>query len=169
MNLRIQPIPLKWSPLALPEGTLIEARLQGLLQSWERTPYAPGQQVPQAGVDCVRFVTAILDGLNQFKTPAFDVVPADAAMHSRQGAVSTIWAFCRAYGLRPHNGPETQPGDTILVAFRGGGAGHAMVVGPEPNTLWHVGQSGVEKTGWSLPADMDFSRAFRQVDRGNWK
>lgn len=167
--MRVQTVPLTWSPLDIPNGLLVEARLQGLLQSWERTPYAAGQQVPRAGVDCIRFVTAILDGLNQFQGSPLDVVPSDAAMHSREGAVRTIWSFCRAYGLKSHSGPETQPGDVVLVAFRGGGPGHAMIVGPKPNTLWHVSTRGVCRCGWSLPAGMHYSSVFRQTDRKKWQ
>lgn len=167
--MRHQMMPTAWEPLNVPNGLLVEARLQGLLQSWQGTPYARGQQCPKSGVDCVRFVTAVLDGLNQFDSTPLDLVPFDAAMHSREGAVRTIWSLCRGYGLRAYRGADSQPGDVIIVSFRGGGPGHAMLVGPKPNTIWHVGNRGVVRCGWSLPVGMSYHGTLRQVDRTNWK
>ena len=60
-----------------------------------------------------------------------------------------------------------EPGDLLVVGPPGGGPGHAMIVGWEPNTLWHcIPQVGVERSGWALVAGQQrIFRAYRAINR----
>ena len=53
--------PLNIDGLSPEQNRDIERRLYNILLSWEDTPYCPGQQCKGVAVDCVRFVSGVLD------------------------------------------------------------------------------------------------------------
>lgn len=159
-------IPWKWKPLKIkhPAPALW---LDMLFKSWEGTPYMGGNQCKGSGVDCVRFTTAILD-LMEGNYHSITTLPSDVSFHNRRGAMRSMIKIKRLYSHRKVN-PEKglQPGDMIIVGPPGGGPGHAMLVGTEPNTIWHcTPNSGVVKTGWSLVnGQQKIFRIYRIKDR----
>jgi hypothetical protein len=64
-----------------------------------------------------------------------------------------------------------EPGDWVVTGPAGGGPGHAMVVGPRPNTLWHCNRGpGVCWTGIGLAMnDQAIHRVYRFLDRNRWQ
>ena len=64
------------------------------------------------------------------------------------------------------NGREVQPGDILVVGQRG--PGHAMIVGPRRNTIWHASATHVHYTGWELPAHCKHFATYRLKGRDNF-
>lgn len=111
--------------------------LDRIFKAWEGTPYMEGQQYPQAGVDCFRFVCAVLDTLEGRRTP-LEHIPADQAMHAPQTAVAAVRAVLRLY--EPYEivtDGLVAPGDVFITGQIGAGPGHAMIAGNDQGELWH--------------------------------
>jgi hypothetical protein len=169
--IRYYPITRPWQPLSVRrpmDAYIIQRKLEILFDQWKGTPYMAGNQCKQSGVDCVRWVTAILDMM--YGRPPTDIktLPSDASFHNKRAAMRAMLKIKRLY---PHckvlrNNP-LEPGDLIIVGPPGGGPGHAMLVGTEKNTLWHCApRSGVCKTGWSLiVGHQHIFRVYRAKDR----
>lgn len=155
------------------EAAIAQARLQRILEAWEGTPYVPGQQMKGAGVDCVRFVCAVLDELYGFSRSKIEDLPGDIALHSRGTAVAAMKLIMSIYepNMSIDDG-SLEPGDILVVAPPAGGPGHAMIVGGRENELWHSTQHRVQMTGigfitaayhgWRLFG------AYRACDRERW-
>ena len=155
MKICYSPMPVDWEP-----GP-VDSLLSLLLPQWEGTRYMRGAQGLGQGVDCVRFVCAILDGLRGTKTD-INTLPQDAAFHSKEGAISAVRKIMRLYEpVRAlEAGEAAQPGDVVIVGCSGGGPGHSMIVGPSPRTLWQSSNgTGVVWGGWSI-ADT-YQRLYR--------
>jgi hypothetical protein len=98
-----------------------QQRLGAILLRWEGTPYRPGQQKEKAGVDCVRFVAAVLDELRGTSTP-IETLPPDAAMHTREGAIASMLNIKRAFMPCELVGDNSlEPGDVLVTGPPGGG------------------------------------------------
>lgn len=141
-------------------------RLRVELLAWEDTPYRRGQQCKGAGVDCVRFVAAVLDELAGTRT-AIEALPDDQSFHDRDGAVRAMLRFSHLFGMRPVSVLEAQPGDVLITAPPGGGPGHALIVGAHP-TLWEAGYPRVRRCGWALPPSYLLCGAYRVQQRAAW-
>lgn len=139
---------LYWSNERLLPG--LEDRLRTAIRIWEGTPYHEGAQVPRAGVDCWRFVSAVADDMRQRPRIKLPRIVADAAMHSPETARAAMrWAL-REHDCEDIGGVEVRPGDVVVAGPHGGGPGHAMLAGPD-GFLWHVTQAqGVCATGLSF-------------------
>lgn len=155
---------LSWRPLASPD---LEARIEAVLARWDGTPYMKGQQCRGAGVDCLRYVTAVLDELNGFARCPIPNIPQDAAMHDPTLAARTMRAIINAYG------PATvvrdrvvEPGDVVVVGPPGGGPGHAMIVG-SPYRIWHATNRSVQRTGMTI-VGMKVFRVYRPIGKERW-
>ena len=155
--IKLQPLPYRW----VGKRPEIHDRLREEFQSWEGTPYIPDQQAKGVGVDCVRFVCAIMDALRG-TTQKIETLPADVALHNRAGAFSVMRKIMRLYepfmALGPHN-PFVYPGDVLITGKAG--PGHAMIVGPDPNTIWHATSPRVQRTGFTLPSNERVFRVYR--------
>lgn len=148
-----------------PEGTdRFCSHLATLLRSWEGTPYMAGQQMQKVGVDCVRFVSAVLDAALRRERTAMPELPQDTAMHDRTRAIAAMRLIMRLYPEAEvvRNPRFVEPGDVLVVGEASGGPGHAIIVGPEPNTLWQTGTLGVHKGGFGL---IDVSQRLFRVYR----
>jgi len=144
------------------------SHLGTLLRSWDGTPYMAGQQVQQVGVDCVRFVSAVLDALLGRQRTGMPDLPQDTAMHNRTKAIAAMRAIIRLYPEAKvvRNPRFIEPGDVLVVGEATGGPGHAIIVGPEPNTLWQTGTTGVRKCGLGLiDASQRLFRVYRISNR----
>jgi len=144
------------------------SHLATLLRSWEGTPYLPAQQMQGVGVDCVRFVCAIYDALLQRKRTAMPILPQDTALHDRKKAIRAMRQIRRLYPeMAPVRNPRfVEPGDLLVVGETTGGPGHAILVGPERNTLWQTGTLGVYKGGFGLiDTSQQLFRVYRLRDR----
>jgi cell wall-associated NlpC family hydrolase len=137
----------EWRALP-PELAAQGERLAQVLAAWEGTPYWPGQQARGAdgGVDCVRFVAAIVDALKGTTTP-IETLPPDAAMHARASAIAAMKKILDQLGPADLVDGPLEPGDVVITGPIDGGPGHAMIVGPQPNTLWESAGSGVHRCG----------------------
>ena len=172
MSVRIVPIPYAWEPLPSeldPEGATA-VRLARILASWEGTRYLEGCQGKAQGVDCVRFVAAVLDELYGFARVPTDRLPQDIALHRPGSARAAMRKILRIYSPNERvSGITTQPGDVFVIGEPDGGPGHAMIVGPRKNTLWHATPIGVHYTGWGQYAGQAVvHEVYRLSDRERW-
>lgn len=165
------PLHLRWRPINVGSPLDNELAMRAIgreLESWEGTPYMLGQQVKQEGVDCVRFVCAIMDFLGGRRTP-LPALPADAAMHSRQTAIKSMLAIKRLFEpLSQVEDDWVEPGDLLVVGPCRGGPGHGIIVGHRENELWEAGTRRVQRTGWSLPEVSELYAVYRKGDRTSW-
>lgn len=141
-----------------------ETRLAAILASWNGTPYMAGQQCRGVGVDCVRFVCAVLDELYRQEPVPIETLPSDAALHARESAIGAMKKIRDCY--MPNDAIEDgtmEPGDILVTGPANGGPGHAMIVGTRPNQLWHAAGDGVHVT--ALHASVHVFRVYRMRDR----
>lgn len=142
-----------------------DEKIARLLRMWEGTPYLEGQQVPQAGVDCFRFVCGVLDAMEQVSRD-IEHIPADQSMHDRAGALAAMRSVMERYA--PYEivlNNTVEAGDVLVTGPKGGGPGHAMLVGPTPGHLWHVPGPGkaVCRSGSGFHGELH--RIYRVADK----
>lgn len=160
--------PASWSPIQEHDGSAMQLRLQLELDSWVGTPYMIGQQVKGVGVDCARFVGAILDFMGGTRTP-LELIPPDACFHDPALATRALDKFRHLF--RPMSivrGWAVQPGDVMVTGPVGGGPGHGIVVGCAPGTLYEAGSFSVQKTGFAIPSSRRVFGVYRKADRLRW-
>lgn len=152
-------VKLTWSPLVR-EGLSADEvkrlcyRLNSVLQAWKGTPYREGDMCRGAGVDCLRFGLAIMDEMYGTPTRAIPRVAQDASLHDEAQVRAAVREMVRVYGplVEVAEGAPVMPGDLVVTGPEGGGPGHLMVVGPDPNELWHSTRGiGVVMTGVYVP------------------
>jgi cell wall-associated NlpC family hydrolase len=144
--MKTPPPPPTWRDPLTPAA---RAALEAALHGWLGTPYLAGQQGKGQGVDCVRFVAAVLDELYGRATP-IKTLPQDAALHARATAVLAMKKFLTLYQPNERVTDGTiEPGDVLVTSREGGGPGHAMIAGPRRWTLWESTLDGVHYTGWA--------------------
>lgn len=142
---------LTWAPLV---DDSKQQHLRVILKSWEGTPYAAGSGVRGVASDCVRSTILVLSEWMRWAVPEIKTMPADASMHSRQGAMRGLHRIRRA--LPPHHrvrdSQTIQPGDVLITGPIGGGPGHSIIVGAEAHTLWQsLPSAGFQKWPCVLP------------------
>ena len=168
------PMGLRWREPCFQGSVNAMRRLRAVLASWDDTPYQHNQQIKGVGVNCSRFLAGVLDEM--YRRPTKTVLPdfpADGAMHDRAGAFRALRFFLDHY---PNHTDEVvdgwcEPGDVIVVCPVNGGPGHAMIVGVDPNTVWHSPgpEESVCFTGFSLPEKYQrLFAVYRMSDRENW-
>lgn len=152
-------------------GRKIERRLDKILASWEYTPYSSSiiKQGPSGGVYCTAFVARVLDELfGRDPTPMPDI-PHDASMHNPKKARAALRWFFRSYpGSFEVKNLEVEPGDVIITGPVNGGPGHALIVGPRPNTMWQADGNRVHYTGMFLPEPYELHEVRRFYQREEW-
>lgn len=155
----------RWIDRLTPEARVA---LERPLLAWERTPYRSGQQARGAGVDCVRFVCAILDELFGKTTP-IETLPQDAALHARATAILVMKKIRQLYQPAERVTDGTlEPGDVLVTSRPGGGPGHALIAGPRRWELWESTLDGVHRTGLGGLADWQLEHVFRPSDKASW-
>lgn len=168
------PMETKWKPLSgLPNkkiSSIIE-RLKKLLISWEGTPYMSGQQTKGVACDCARFITSILDSLYRIKRTKTPRLHPDCALNSPKIAWEALNLIISMYPNlhKIKNTSFVEPGDFIVVGPINGGPGHGMIVGFQPNTLWHCIWPEVSYTGMYIQKGIQkVFRIYRAMDREKW-
>lgn len=170
MTIRYYPITYRWCILSLRSEKKVNRIIEKLntcFERWRDTPYMSGNQCPGSGVDCVRWVTAVLDYMYGREPTDIKTLPTDGSFHDKKGAVRAMIHIKRLYPHCKMIRDDVQPGDLVIVGSPGGGPGHAMLVGTKPNTLWHcTPNDGVVETGWSLVVgNQQIFRVYRAKDR----
>jgi hypothetical protein len=173
MALVVQVIDVHWSPIKITgmweqECLEVQSKLDAELKSWLGTPYAIGQQCKGVGVDCVRFVGAILDFMAGSVTP-LDMLPPDVAFHDSEKARGALDKFRDLF--RPMEIVRdwcVEPGDVVVVGPRSGGPGHGIIVGCRPGVTYEAGSFAVNQTGLALSSKYRAFGVFRKGDRGRW-
>jgi len=164
----------KWCPLTGLQPELskqIMERLTAELESWEGTPYMGGQQVKGRYVDCVRFITGVLDTMFRIERTEPPRLHPDCCIQNPKDAWKALNKILTLYPdmLIEIETLNLEPGDFIVVGPKNGGPGHGMIVGPKKNTLWHCVFPGVHWTGWALTTDIHkIFRIYRVKDRSQW-
>jgi hypothetical protein len=120
------------------------------LEEWRGTPFAQGEAIPGRGVDCVRFIEAVLVGCGAIKPvpmPPYtcrgggpEMLAAFLQVMAAIPEMTPIWS--RSSGAPP---PPPARGRVLLVSS--GKALHHLAILAEPPTVWHC---------------------FDQVTEGNW-
>lgn len=139
-----------------------EQRLVEVLDRWRGTPYMAGQQMRGVGVDCVRFVAAVLDEFYLREPVPIETLPTDAALHARDSAIAGMKRLRELYMPNdPVEDGSLEPADVLVTGPKNGGPGHAMIVGPRRNQLWHAAGNEVHTTGFAFFAPFLGNRIFR--------
>ena len=144
-------------------------RLGMAIEKWVGTPYVPGQQRPGQGVDCVRFVEAVLEELYDFKdspNPELLKVSQDASVHDPRTVTAVTQELLKRYPHTIERGDEVYPGDVVICRV-GKGPGHSVIVGPRPWTCYHaMPTAGVCMGGvGSIP---DVVRVIHLLEKERW-
>lgn len=163
---------LTWRPMTAELRTvqLQTYRLDRILRDWAGTPYVEGMQGEGQGVDCVRFVYAVLDELHGFERKDPWTLPQDSAMHNREGAFRTMRGICERYPHERVMDGTLEPTDVIVTGPKGGGPGHALIVGPRRWELWHATLTDVHRTGKGFldNPENELFRIYRMTSKEQW-
>lgn len=149
------------------QNALVEARIGRILKSWEGTPYVAGCRVKKGGVDCVRFVSGVLDELYGTKTE-LERLPQDASFHAKDKCFAALKSFMDRYDYTEVEDGILQPVDIVVAGPIGGGPGHALVAGLD--CLWHCTSMGVARTGFDLSQSSGhfLKKILRGSNRERW-
>lgn len=97
-------------------------------------------------------------------------MPSDASLHDPERARAAMRLILAAY--QPHvrvMDDSVQPGDVVIVGPVGGGPGHVLMGGFQPNTLWHAVLPRVCFTGIAFnPETTELVGVYRMADRRRW-
>lgn len=170
MILNIQPLNIEG--YSFEQNRQIEDRLENILQGWDGTPYCPGQQCKGVAVDCVRFVSGVLDEMFNL-TNVLERLPQDASFHNPDLVKNGLRSFLKKYPCGPldassPNEIEVQPLDVVIMGPKNGGPGHAGIVGV--HGFWHCNPYGVAQAGLEIEYGgvYNYKGVRRGVDRELW-
>ena len=163
---------LSWKPLEFEGSDIVTSRIDEVCRSWEHTPYMPGQQGrgERGGVDCVRFVCAVLDELYGVHHD----VPRDIqdrSLHDPDGAARVVTMIREYYPDHRDLSCEdrcVEPGDIIITGQALGGPGHAILVGAQANTMWQAMRRAVRMGGLSLISHYQQIFTIVRPDKNLW-
>lgn len=144
-------------------------RMSSIIDRWVGTPYMEGQQCEQAGVDCVRFVEAVLQELYRYSCRARDPilnVAQDASVHDARTTTRVTRDLVRRYPHTIERGCYVHPGD-IIICRVGKGPGHTVIIGAKPWSCYHaMPTAGVALGGvGSIP---DVQRVIHMLEKNTW-
>jgi len=149
--------------------------LEGVLRSWEGTPYHEGQRARKVGVDCVQLILGTYDILYRVESPSrIPRVQVDAALHSPRVALAAILRMRSLWhGADVVRDGTVRPGDIVVTrAEAQPGAprrpAHAMIAGVRPWTAWHaIPRAGVVQT--SIERTRGIVRIYRPRKKDLWR
>lgn len=166
----------EWSPLSI-DGVdrdacrLAESRMRDELESWRGTRWASGGSVKGRSVDCVRFVTSVLDAMfGTDVTSGLGRWAQDMPRHQPERARHVMEEVLSLYPSPSDviDGGVLEPGD-VIVTGRGtrGGPHHPLIVGPDPRTTWHCYRS-VARAGFGVRRGTRVLCVYRIGERHRW-
>ena len=143
--------------------------LGAAVKEWRGTPYAAGccSPGPGGGVDCVRFVDAVLQQLHQTVLPPLPRFAQDAAFHNPRTVADMIGILEARYPrYRRRRWTGVLPSDIVLVAYERW-ENHIGIAGVNPLQIWHATSVGVACT--SLDAIKSTGRVQRVYGSEDWR
>ncbi len=170
--MRVRAIHLRWAPLPTDaRWRVVEERMHDVLLDWEGTRYGSGQRCRGVLADCIGAVFGCIDDLDGRSRAQSPSMPADVALHDPETSSEALHALRELYEpVEVVSGRDVQPFDILVVGPQLAGPSHAMLVGPQPNTLWHCTPgAGFHRAGWCLADGYELCHgAFRIGDRERW-
>lgn len=161
--------PLKIDGLTEQQNREILDRLEMILFSWKGTPYSPNKRVKKYGVDCIRFVTGVIDELCGIEHVPCRTLPSDISFHDKATAMAGMKTFVRNYDFVKVTTRLVQPGDVLITGPNNGGPGHGVLAGIVPNTLFESSFGvGVHQIGLSINDTYRLFGHYRQRNRNQW-
>jgi hypothetical protein len=142
--------------------------LQSVIDGWAGTPYLAGSCMRRRGVDCVRFVDAVLNELHGHGLPPVSAAVGVGSTHDRRNVVRAYRELAGRYRHRLVDRDEMpEPGD-VLVTTRDGFPGHVMIAGRQRGVLWDADVGiGVGRVGWGGVRG-EVLRHWRLEERLTW-
>ena len=168
----IQPIECDWKILTSGQQlSAPDAALGAAIESWVGTPWMAGQCMRGVGVDCVRFVDAVLCQVRGVTIEPAQRFPQNMPLADREGAMAAAHIMLRRHPNRKRiDGEPIEPGD-VLICRRGAmdSPGHVLIAGVDARTAWHaVAGAGVCMT--SIAAHHQHVLwSVRPTDRASWR
>lgn len=148
-------------------------RLIQVVSMWDKTPYQPGQRAKKIGVDCVRFVSCVLDELYNVEVPtSVPRMQVDAALHSMAVSSKVIRLLRKSWeGSDVVRDGTIQPGDVIVTRAESGNSparpAHVMIALVEPFTAAHA-IPGVGVVVGSVQNTRGIVRVYRLRGKASW-
>lgn len=133
----------------------LNSNLETSLRSWEGTKYRDGLCKKGIGVDCVRFVDAVLQEIHGISLPPLPVFPRQASLHSHTAVTRIGLLMQQRFNTRkvryPSSLDQVSPGTILAAKPRRTArrwAGHVLIVGPYKKSIWHCVEGiGVRSIG----------------------
>jgi len=146
-----------------------------VLNGWNNTPYGLGQQVKGVGVDCIRFVTGVLDDMFRRPHIKFPLISQDCCLTDHKQSKDIYELLLKHYPSTEVN-PNTdgsydvEPGDLVCCGPILGTLGHGMVVGADSGTMFHATTFSVVKAGCSFMeyGVYSFKQVLRPIGKDSW-
>jgi len=149
-----------------------DEQLERILRSWRVPPtrYIDGQCLKGVGVDCVRFVDAVLQELYGWKLKPLPLLPPDTSAHSAKAVMRIGLLIARRFPNTEFKPPfldHLESGDIVVAAWGNReNEGHVFIIGPN-NKPWHaIQESGVTPTHFSH--HWNLMRMWRPNDKESW-
>lgn len=108
-----------------------------------------------------------MDELHGFVLPLPRALPRDLAFNKPMQATRAAVELLHRYPHTRIREGDLESGDLMLVRITKG-VGHALIVGPNPKTLWHADVGGIWYTGIG-PWKSKIVGVFRAKYREDWK
>lgn len=144
--------------------------LTAAIHPWIGTPYRDGHNAIGVGIDCVRFVVAILDQLYRITAAPIPVLPPDTSLHDPRAVARIIAILKRRYPVLQVAAPgprDFQPGDIAIVRYHAGAPGHVGIIGADTRLIFHaINDVGVSQT--SVETTESIIRAYRPQETHRW-
>ena len=163
-------VPIKNKALNQEQTEQLARRVDLILKSWEKTPYRLGESCKGRGVDCIHFMSGVLDELYGFPREAIAKLQGDTCLHSPKSAKAAMRVIIRTYSSHKRVTDDTiEPGDALVTGPINGGPGHVMIAGTL-NRLWHATlNNGIEQTGSAYRPDLEtLHEIYRATDKEKW-
>jgi len=161
-------VPFHEAGLSVEENLAVVSRIEKIIHEWEGTRYQAGCQTKGVAVDCVRFVSGVLDELYGEGKVDLPRLPQDISFHDREGSMAGLKHFLTHYPHVEADLNQLQPGDVIVAGPRDGGPGHGLICGE--TSMWHCDSRSVDMAGLCLnPVGAYFiKKAYRPLNRSKW-
>lgn len=156
-----------------PTSPAASAALARELALWSGTPYAEGQRAVGAGVDCIRFVGAVLDAVRGRAPTPVRALRRGAAHHDQAAAHALMADLVEVFQpVAAVRDGTLEPGDVVVLGFNGSGPMHVMIAGPARWSLWEAAPPngvGARSRARLTAADAQVHRVWRPLDKAVWR